>query len=347
MDERSLIAEAVDLMRGTQPHPNPRVGALVLDASGAVVGRGAHHRRGRPHAEVLALGEAGDRARGGTVVVTLEPCAHTATTPPCADAIVAAGVARVVVGTGDPDGRVSGKGIARLREAGIAVSTDVAPDLVEAADAGYFHHRRTGRPRITLKLAVTLDGQVAAADGTSQWITGAEARHDAHLLRADSDAVVVGAGTLLADDPRLTVRIDGYEGRQPRPVVVAGERPLPPERVLWGRAPLVYAPAPSEVGGEVVAVGGGGRVDLKAMVDDLGKREYVDVLVEGGATLAGELWRARLVDRLVVYIAGVVGGGVGLPALGGVFGSIGDARPVRFVRVDRLGSDVRIDAEVV
>lgn len=347
MDERSLIAEAVDLIRGTQPHPNPRVGALVLDAAGAVVGRGAHRRRGEPHAEVLALAEAGNRARGGTVVVTLEPCAHTGTTPPCTEAIIDAGVTRVVVGTGDPDGRVSGNGIARLRGAGVSVSTDVAPDLVEAADPGYFHHRRTGRPRITLKLAVTLDGQVAAADGTSQWITGTEARLDAHRLRADADAVIVGAGTLLADDPRLTVRIEGYEGRQPRPVVVAGERPLPPERVVWGRSPLVYAPAPAEVGGEVVVLGRAGRVDLAAMADDLGKREYVDVLVEGGATLAGELWRSRLVDRLVVYIAGVVGGGVGVPALGGVFGTIGDARPVRFERVERLGSDIRVDAEVV
>ena len=347
MDDRSLMAEAIRLAVGTQPHPNPRVGALVVDSAGSVVGRGAHLGRGTPHAERLALQEAGDRAEGGTVVVSLEPCDHTATTPPCTEALIEAGVVRVVIGAGDPDSRVSGRGIAALRAAGVEVVTDVASDLVEAIDPGYFHHRRTGRPRVTLKIAMTLDGQVAAADGTSQWITSAPARIDAHRLRAESDAVIVGAATVRIDDPRLTVRLDDFAGRQPRPVVVAGSQPLPPERAIWGRDPLVYAPAP--IGGphEAVVVGTAGHVDLESMIDDLGKREYVDVLVEGGATLAGNMWRLGLVDRLVVYVGGMVGGGVGLPSLGGVFATIADATRVRITAINHLGPDLRIDSEVV
>ncbi|MDX1690645.1 MAG: bifunctional diaminohydroxyphosphoribosylaminopyrimidine deaminase/5-amino-6-(5-phosphoribosylamino)uracil reductase RibD [Acidimicrobiia bacterium] len=346
MDERNLVLEAIGLTADTHPHPNPRVGCLVV-ADGAIVGHGVHLRPGEPHAEILALAEAGEAARGATLVVTLEPCDHTGRTPPCTDAIVNAGVERVVVGIGDPDERVSGRGIERLRRAGIEVVTDVAPQAAEAADPGYFHHRRTGRPLVTVKLAMTLDGQVAAADGTSQWITSEAARRDVHGLRARSDAVMVGAGTLLADDPRLTVRLEGRSHRQPRPIVVAGRRPLPPERALWSRDPLVYTPEPRDLPGEVVVCGDGERVDLPGMIGDLGKRGIVDLLVEGGAGLAGALWRAGSVDRLVTYVGGVVGGGVGLPAFGGVFTTIRDATSVEITGVTRLGPDVRIDAEVV
>ena len=247
MDDLGLIREAISHASGTHPHPNPRVGAIVLDATGTVAGVGSHAGRGAPHAEVVALREAGDRAAGGTLVVTLEPCDHEGVTPPCTGAVIGAGVARVVVGAVDPDRRVSGRGIERLRAAGIDVVAGVGAGLVEAADPGYFHQRRTGRPRVTLKWAATLDGQAAAADGSARWISSPESRADGHLLRAESDAVMVGAGTVIADDPDLTVRLDGYRGPQPRPVVIAGHRALPPRARLMGRDPIVYTPRSSAV----------------------------------------------------------------------------------------------------
>ena len=343
MDEERLMREAISLAAGTRPHPNPRVGALVLDVTGEVVSRAAHAGPGEPHAEALALAQAGERARGGTLVVTLEPCDHTGRTPPCTGAILGAGVVRVLVGVVDPDPRVAGRGLARLREAGLEVRAGVAGDAAEALDPAYFHHRRRGRPRVTLKAALTLDGQAAATDGTSQWITSEEARADAHRLRAEVDAVVIGAGTLAADDPLLTVRLAGYEGPQPRPVVVAGRRPLPPGARLWAREPVVLAPGPVDVPGEVVLAPGPGGVDLEAGLRALGDRGLLDVLVEGGPTLAGALWRARLVDRGVFYLGGRLAGGPGLPALGGIFATLAEARPVAFVSVERVGPDLRIE----
>lgn len=337
------MREAITLAAGTTPHPNPRVGAVVLDPAGEVVGRGAHHGPGHAHAEVVALAEAGERARGGTLVVTLEPCDHASRTPPCTEAILGAGVSRVVVALEDPDARVSGRGIARLREAGVEIVTGVSSEGAAALDPGYLHHRRTGRPRVTLKTALTLDGQIAAADGTSQWITSEEARADAHALRAASDAVMVGAGTLEADDPVLTVRLPGYLGPQPQAVVVAGMRVLPAGARLWKREPLVFSPQHREVPGEVVVLPGPGGVDLAAAIDELGRREVVDLLVEGGAALAGSLLRLGLVDRGVFYLAGKLAGGVGLPAIGGSFPNVEAARPIVIDRVDRVGPDLRIE----
>ncbi len=340
---RLLMEEACALARKLHPHPNPRVGALVVAADGTVVGRGAHEARGALHAEILALREAGDAARGSTVVVTLEPCKHQGTTPPCTEALIAAGVSRVVVGVGDPDERVSGAGIAALRDAGIDVVMGPDPDAAEEVDPGHFHHRRTGRPLVTLKLAMTLDGQTAGADGSSQWITCEEARRDAHVLRSRSDAVAVGAGTILADDPRLTVRLAGFTGPQPVPVVIAGRRPLPAAATIFGRDPIVYAAAPIDVPGEVVVVGDGARVDLDAVLTDLGKREVVDLLVEGGPTLAAGFEQAGLVDRMVLYLAGVVAGGVGRPAFEGVFETISAQRKVEILDVRRIGPDIRVE----
>jgi diaminohydroxyphosphoribosylaminopyrimidine deaminase/5-amino-6-(5-phosphoribosylamino)uracil reductase len=340
------MREAIRLAAAEHPHPNPRVGALVLDTDGEVVGRGAHVAAGEDHAEVVALTEAGSRADGGTMVVTLEPCAHRGRTPPCTEAILAAGIARVVVGVGDPDQRVSGAGIAGLRAGGVEVITDAAPAEVHRLDPGYFHHRRTGRPLVTLKMASTLDGQSGAADGSSRWITGPAAREDVHRLRARSDAVMVGAGTVLADDPRLTARLEGYAGAQPRPVIVAGSGPLPRGAAVFAREPLIYAPAPVDLPGEVVVAAGEAGVDLGAVIDDLGKREIVDLLCEGGPTLAASLLRAGLVDRLVWYVAGSLAMGTGRPALEGVFTSVGDVRRVDITSVTRLGPDLRVDAEV-
>jgi diaminohydroxyphosphoribosylaminopyrimidine deaminase/5-amino-6-(5-phosphoribosylamino)uracil reductase len=326
-----------------RPHPNPRVGAVVLSPGGSVVAVAAHERPGLPHAEVLALAGAGSEARDGTLVVTLEPCAHHGRTPPCVDTVTAAGIARVVVGAPDPDPRVSGAGIAALRAAGIQVEVGVPGLDAEQVDPGYFHHRRTGRPLVTLKLAATLDGQTAAADGTSRWITGEEARADAHRLRAASDAVMVGAGTLRTDDPSLDVRVPGFIGNQPRPVVVAGDRPLPAARALYARDPLVYrlgrAASPGAV--ETVEV-----PDLDAVVKDLGARMVVDLLAEGGPTLARSLLHAGLVDRFVLYLAGRFAGGVGRPMFDGVFGTLGDIVGAQVDSVTRLGDDIRVTGTV-
>ncbi len=343
LDEERLMREAIALAAATRPHPNPRVGALVLDASGQTVGRGAHAGPGFPHAEVVALGEARERAAGGTLIVSLEPCDHTGRTPPCTEAVIGAAVARVLVGAEDPDPRVAGRGIARLRAAGVEVRVGVALREAEALDPGYFHHRRTGRPLVTLKAALTLDGWSAAADGSSRWITSEEARADGHRLRAAADAVMVGAGTLRADDPVLSVRLPGYSGQQPRPVVVAGRRQLPAGARIWERYPLVIAPGPVDCPGEVVVVPGPDGVDPVGALAALGERGLLDVLVEGGPSLAGSLLRADLIDRGVFYLGARLGGGVGKPALAGAFTTLAESRPARIQAVAGVGPDVRIE----
>ncbi len=339
------MRRAILLAGATRPHPNPRVGAVVLSAAGDVVATAAHLAPGEPHAEAAALAAAGDRARGGTLVVTLEPCAHQGRTGPCTAAVIAAGVEQVVIGAEDPDEMVAGRGIAELEQAGLDVLVGVLGAEVVALDPGYHHHRRTGRPRVTLKAAMTLDGQTAAADGTSQWITGIEARRDAHRLRAESDAVLIGAGTLRADNPRLDVRLDGFTGPQPRPVVVAGAEPLPATAALYARHPLVYSPVPLAAEGieDVVAAGEGG-VDVEAMMKDLGARGIVDLLVEGGATIAGSLLAADLIDRFVLYVGAKVGGGTGRGVFAGRFESLTGATDVVVTEVSRLGADLKIVA---
>ena len=340
-----LMRRAISVATGTpRPSPNPRVGALVLDTTGALVGEAGHHGPSTDHAEAAALRQAGGRARGGTLIVTLEPCDHHGRTPPCTDAIIESGVVRVVYAATDPDPIVDGRGAARLAAAGIELIAGVLAAEAEAADPSYFHHRRTGRPLVTLKTAMTLDGQVAAADGTSQWITGLEARADAHALRAGSDAVLVGSGTVIADDPRLTVRLPGYAGPQPIAVVVAGSRPLPADAAVFARKALVYSPAAADLAAEVVAAPGeDGAVDLHVMLRDLGGRGFLDVLVEGGPTLSRSLLDAGLVDRAVTYVGAAIAGGAGQSGFAGEFPTIAAARPARIDDVQRLGPDVRID----
>lgn len=343
--DEAMMRRALQLAEETYPHPNPRVGAVIC-TDGEVVAETAHLRAGEPHAEVLALRQAGAAAKGSTVYVTLEPCVHHGRTPPCADALIDAEVASVVVAVEDPDERVSGQGVARLKAAGIAVTTGLLSDEVEAADPGYFHHRRTGLPLVTLKLATTLDGQIAAADRTSKWITGEEARRDGHRLRAESDVVLVGAGTVLDDDPGLDVRLDGYDGPQPRPVVIAGGRALPATAQVFGRDALVYTPQPLELPVEQMTTGSGSLVDLSCVIKDLGSRGYVSALVEGGASLAAQLVRGGHVDRIVFYLAAKLGLGRGLGAFAGEFATISEATSVEIVDVRRVGRDVRIEAEV-
>jgi diaminohydroxyphosphoribosylaminopyrimidine deaminase/5-amino-6-(5-phosphoribosylamino)uracil reductase len=337
------MRRALDLAAATRPHPNPQVAAIVIDGDGAALGEGVHSGPGMPHAETIALEKAGAKAGGATMVVTLEPCTHHGRTPPCVEAIIAAGISRVIVGASDPDSRISGSGIEGLRSAGIDVTSGVLGDEVEAADPAYFHHRRTGRSLVTVKAAMTLDGQTAAADGTSQWITSDEARLDAHRLRAQADAVIVGAGTVIADDPRLTVRIDPFDSAQPIPVVVAGSRSLPPDAAIFGRKALVYAPGPCDVPAEVIEMPGPGGVDLEGMVDDLESRGLLALLVEGGAGLAGGMLRSGLVDRGSIYMGGMIAGGVARGVFAGPFSTLDDARRARIEQVHRLGPDLRVD----
>ena len=339
------MRRAIELASGRRTHPNPTVGAVVLDRTGTVVGEGWHAGPGTPHAEAVALEAAGARAAGSTVVVTLEPCSHHGRTPPCADALVEAGVARVVVAVVDPDPLVSGTGIIVLTRAGITVDQGVLRAEAEALDPAYFHHRRTGLPRVTVKVAATLDGATAAADGTSRWITGPAARADGHRLRAQADAVVVGAGTVRADNPRLDVRLDDHAGPQPRPVVFAGAGGLPADAALLARDPIVVATRPI-AGWPTTVVAGDRYPDPRAALVALAEAGLLEVLVEGGPTLAGALWRAGLVNRGVFHLAATVAGGVGRPMFDGMFRTLGDASPVVVTDLRALGPDVRLEFEV-
>lgn len=341
-----FMKRAIALAAQQYPHPNPRVGAVIVDRDGTTVAEAAHERAGAAHAESLALAQASERAGGATIYVTLEPCTHFGRTPPCSRALIDAGIARVVVGAVDPDTRVAGSGIEELRRAGIEVIAGVLSDEVEAMDPGYFHHRRSGLPLVTLKLATTLDGQIAAADRSSKWLTGEQARRDVHMLRSEADVVIVGAGTLIDDDPLLDVRLDGYSGRQPRPVIVAGSRPIPPDASLASRDPLVYTPRSTDIGGEHVIAGDGSRVDIGAMLEDLGGRGYVSALVEGGSRLARSLIDGGHVDRMVLYLAGKLGLGTGVPVFSGVFATLADAVEIEVESVALIGNDIRVEIKV-
>jgi diaminohydroxyphosphoribosylaminopyrimidine deaminase/5-amino-6-(5-phosphoribosylamino)uracil reductase len=312
-------AIAAGALARTRTSPNPWVGAAVLDANGAVVATGATEPPGGRHAEIVALDAVGDAA-GTTLVCTLEPCCHHGRTPPCTDRIIASGVRRVVIGVLDPDPQVAGRGVAALRAAGIDTVIGVRADAVARQLAPYLHHRRTGRPYVVCKLATTLDGATAAPDGTSQWITGEAARRDAHRLRAESDAVLVGAGTVRADDPALTVR--HVEGRDPL-------------RVVLGAAPVAAKVHPCLEWAD----------DVASLLDELGRRGVVQLLVEGGAHVAGSLHDLGLVDRYVLYVApALVGGPGGLPAIAGHAAPTIDALwRGRFESVERIGDDLRLE----
>jgi diaminohydroxyphosphoribosylaminopyrimidine deaminase / 5-amino-6-(5-phosphoribosylamino)uracil reductase len=338
------MRRAIELAAAHQTHPNPRVGAVVVDESGQVVGEGAHRGVGQPHAEVVALNQAGDRARGSTLHVTLEPCSHHGLMPPCAGAVVEAGVRTVVIGAIDPDPRVSGAGVSWLTDAGIEVETGLLEEEARALDPAYFHHRRTGLALVTMKLAMTLDGSVAASDGSSRWITSQEARNDAHSLRSVMDAVVVGAGTFRFDDPLLSARLEGVE-RQPVPVVVAGRQSLPIDRRIWERSPIVISVRPLGVPtGEVVVVGGKDEwPDPVESVRALSDRGLLDVLLEGGPQLAGSWWRAGVVGRGVTYIGPKVAGGRGMAPIEGDFATMALSRAVNIKDVRMVGPDIRID----
>ncbi|WP_377507262.1 bifunctional diaminohydroxyphosphoribosylaminopyrimidine deaminase/5-amino-6-(5-phosphoribosylamino)uracil reductase RibD [Octadecabacter sp. R77987] len=327
--------------------PNPAVGCVIV-ADGRVVGRGWTADGGRPHAETIALAQAGDAVRGATAYVTLEPCSHHGKTPPCAEALIAAGVARVVVALGDPDPRVAGRGIAALQAAGIEVITDVCADQARADHAGFLARVVAGRPFLTLKLASSFDGRIATATGESQWITGADARRAVHALRARHDAVMVGAGTARADDPTLTVRGIGVT-RQPVRVVVSGRLDLPVDSALLRSldvAPLWICHGGDVADKDVAAWEKRGAVMLPCgsaadVMAQLGAAGLTRVLCEGGGSLAASLVQADVVDQLVGFSAGVALGADGTPAIGALgVKRLGDAP--RFVLVDhrRIGADL-------
>ena len=344
VDDR-LMHRAIELAQEwLHTHPNPRVGAVITNSAGEVVGEGWHRGPGTDHAEAVALKEAGEASRGGTVYVTLEPCPAHGRTPPCVDALVAAGVSTVVVGAIDPDPKVSGEGVRHLQRAGIEVITGIAGGEAREIDRAYFHHRETGLPMVTLKWAMTLDGSAAAGDGTSQWITGAPTREDAHELRSRVDGIVVGAGTLRADNPRLDVRIDGFEGVQPRPVIVAGQGDLPGEAAVWERDPVVVATRGVQVpSGEVLVVPEvEGWPDPVETCRGLAALGMLHLLLEGGPTLSGAWWRAGMISNGVVYIGAKVGGGTGRSPMAGLFVTIEDASDVEFEAVRSVGEDVVI-----
>lgn len=338
------MGRAYELARVEHPHPNPRVGAVVVSPAGEVLGEGAHQHPGQRHAEIIALDNAGP-AEGSTVYVSLEPCSYHGLTPPCVDRLITERVSRVVVGTLDPDTRVSGQGVSALRAVGIEVEILNDP-AARQVDPAYFHHRETGMPLVTIKWAMTLDGSVAAVDGTSQWITSQDARDDVHQLRSRVDAVVVGAGTVRSDDPRLDVRLPGYQGPQPRAVVVAGRSDLPESAQLWERDPLIVSAVERNiVAGELVVVAGSEDLpDPVAVCRELADRGLLHLLVEGGSTLAGTWWKAGVVNDGFVYIGAKVGGGHGQPPLdGGAFATIGDADEVKFVAQRNVSGDVVVE----
>jgi len=340
--------------------PNPWVGC-VLVRDGQVIGEGYHRRAGEPHAEAWALAAAGELARGANAYVTLEPCAHVGRTPPCVDGLIQAGVSRVVVGVLDPDPRVAGRGVQRLRAAGIATNVGVCAAEAAASLTPYLHQRRTGRAYCLVKAAISLDGRTAAADGSSQWITGPSARADAHVLRSRSQAIIVGAGTALADTPSLTVRdIPNTPDRQPLRVLLDARGRVPARGPLFDSslAPtLVVTLAGVErgiraawqaAGAEVAVVptAPDGGLDLTAVLTLLGDRGVLQALVEGGATTAGAFVRAGLVSRLVLYVGPQTLGEAGRPLFAGPGPMrMADAGLWRLLGARQLGNDARLEYE--
>jgi diaminohydroxyphosphoribosylaminopyrimidine deaminase/5-amino-6-(5-phosphoribosylamino)uracil reductase len=321
-DDRIWMGKAIELAHTARVEtaPNPWVGAVLVSRDGQVRGVGATEPPGGRHAEIVALESAGPAAEGSTIFVTLEPCAHHGRTPPCIDALIVARVSRVVVGVEDPDPRVAGAGIAALRAAGIEVTVGIEQEAIEAQLEPYLVHRRTGRPLVVAKSAMTLDGRSAAPDGSSRWITGPEARADAHRIRAESGAIIVGSGTVRSDDPQLTVR--EANGRDPL-------------RVVLGSAPEGARVHPClEWAGS-----------LDSLLDDLGGRHILQVLIEGGPTVLGAFHQAGLIDRYVVYLApAIFGGNAALPMMQGTTPeSMAGIWRGRLVDVQRVGDDVRVD----
>lgn len=356
------MGQALDLARQGEgrTRPNPAVGAVIV-REGVVVGRGFHPRAGEPHAEIFALRQAGPLARGSDLYVTLEPCSHYGRTGPCADAIIEAGVARVFIGTQDPNPRVAGNGIRKLQAAGVTVQVGVLEKTCRRIIAPFAKHVVTGLPFVILKSAMTLDGKTATCTGHSRWVSNAASRQEVHRLRDRIDGIMVGIGTVHKDDPRLTTRLsDG--GRDPDRIVVDSRLRIAedaailhlasPARTLI--ATTVHAAAGKAsrlraLGAEVLILPSiDGRVDLRALLKMLGEQGMQSILLEGGAELNGAFWRAGLVDRVMMFIAPrIVGGDDGKNVFGGPGVELmSDAPVLEDVRISRFGDDVLIEGEV-
>ena len=331
--------------------PNPAVGCILV-RRGLIVGRGWTQPGGRPHAETMALQQAGDAAAGATAYVSLEPCSHHGQTPPCAEALIAAKIARVVIGAPDPDSRVNGRGGEKLHAAGIAVDWS-DKTAAEELNAGFLSKVNRGRPLVTLKLASTLDGRIALGNGESQWITGPEARARGHLLRAEHDAILVGIGTALADDPELTCRLPGMAGRSPVRLVLDSRLRLPAgSRLVSGAKdhPLWLLAAPGQdnaalrqLGAEILPapLDGQGRIALAPALQALAQRGITRLLVEGGSGIATAFLAAGLVDRLAWFRAPNVIGGDGLPVFGNLdLKMLGNMPRFRRQGFETLGDDI-------
>jgi diaminohydroxyphosphoribosylaminopyrimidine deaminase/5-amino-6-(5-phosphoribosylamino)uracil reductase len=367
-DERHFMVEALRLARRVlgRTAPNPAVGAVVV-RDGTIVGRGATRPPGGPHAEVVALAEASITTKGATLYVTLEPCCHYGRTPPCTDAIIAAGIVRCVVAVADPFPLVNGGGMTRLRDAGIEVDLGLLTHEATDLNAGFFTHVRTGRPLVLAKYAMTLDGRIATRTGHSRWITGEEARLAAHLLRDHVDAIMVGAGTIVLDNPTLTTRVpnelagDGgphhplrivVDGRGSSPLSAQVFNPALPGQTLvatTAAAPSGWLAALSDRDVELELCGAGPVIDLGLLLDRLGCRGISTLLVEGGGQLHGAFFDTGLVDRVAAFIAPVVVGGAAAPGPVGGHGVGMMAEAIRFTEMHlrRLGDDFMVEGEVI
>jgi diaminohydroxyphosphoribosylaminopyrimidine deaminase/5-amino-6-(5-phosphoribosylamino)uracil reductase len=346
-------ARAIDLARQAdyKTSPNPMVGAVVLDASGALAGEGFHRQAGLPHAEEEALAAAGAGARGGTLYVNLEPCTHAHRQPPCAEAVIEAGVRRVVISMADPDPRMRGAGIEFLRSAGVETVVGVQEDRARRLNEFYIRHRLTGRPFVTAKFAMSLDGKIATRSGQSRWISGTESRAHSHLVRSAHDAILVGFGTVIADDPELTARADGRTGRQPLRVVLDSQLRTPPGARVVGPNTLIATTRAGEVGAAeilVLAPAADGRVALGPLLDELGRRGILSLLVEGGAEVHASFFAEGMIDKVQAYLAPIIIGGREAPGPVGGDGieSLGDAIRLHEVDTTRIGDDLWITGYV-
>lgn len=363
--DRRMMQRALELARRglATTHPNPRVGC-VLALGDAIVGEGFHERAGEPHAEVFALRAAGSRARGATAYVTLEPCSHHGRTPPCADALIAAGIARLVYASGDPDPRVDGRGAARVAAAGIAVERGLLAVEADALNAGFLLRLRSGRPWVRVKIAASVDGRTALASGESKWITAEAARADVQQWRARSSAVLTGIGTVLADDPQLNVRGDAARQRQPLRIVLDSRFQTPPgARLFAADGPVQILGVAQDAAARLqqalrrqwpaaaadahrvdcVDADASGRVELTALLRRLGGAQINELHVEAGATLSGAFIAAGLVDELLLYLAPTLLGSearplAALPALA----HLADRPRFRIHSSDLLGEDLRL-----
>ena len=327
------------------------VGAVVLDREGQLAGEGYHRVAGEPHAEQEALAQAGERARGGTLYVNLEPCTHAHRNPCCADAAIESGVRRAIISMTDPDERVRGAGVKALEAAGVQTIVGIHEQRARSLNEFYIKHRLTGTPFVSAKFALSIDGKIATRSGESRWITGEKSRLHAHRLRHQHDAILVGINTVIADDPELTARLDGEEVRQPLRIVLDSQLRIRQSARVVGPNTLIATTRPGRVGlAEVLKLPatGEGRVSLPALLDELGQRKLISVLVEGGGEVHAALFAARLVDKVYAYIAPKLIGGRDAPGpLGGQgIEHLTDAMALRDLDVTRLGDDLLISAYV-